>query len=43
MDYLACVTQSHPFILRNSLIFILRYLMAQKSGEVRKMVAQEAK
>ena len=33
---MACVTQSHPFILRNSLIFILRYLMAQKSDEVRK-------
>ena len=32
---MACVTQSHPFILRNSLIFILRYLMAQKSDEVR--------
>ena len=34
-DYLACVTQSHPFILRNSLIFILRHIMAQKSDEVR--------
>ena len=35
---MACVTQSHPFILRNSLIFILRYLMAQKSDEVRKLI-----
>ena len=33
---MACVTQSHPFILRNSLIFILRHIMAQKSDEVRK-------
>ena len=39
---MACVTQSHPFILRNSLIFILRYLMAQKSDEVRKYVEAAA-
>ena len=32
---MACVTQSHPTILCNSLIFILRYMMAHKSDEVR--------
>jgi len=32
---LVCVTQSHPIILRNSLIFIFRYVVAQKSDKVR--------
>ena len=36
---MACVTQSHPFILRNSLIFILRHIMAQKSDEVRRSLS----
>jgi hypothetical protein len=31
-----CVTQSHPFLYANSLILNLRYVMAQKSDEVRK-------
>jgi hypothetical protein len=30
-----CVTQSHPFLYANSLILNLRYVMAQKSDEVR--------
>ena len=32
----ACATQNHPIISRNSLIFNLRYMMANKSDEVRK-------
>ncbi len=34
-----CVTQSHPLLTHNSLIFILRYVVAQKSDEVRKYTA----
>ena len=34
--FLACATQRHPIILRNSLINIMRHLMANKSDEVRK-------
>ena len=30
---------NHPIILRNSLIIIVRYMMAQKSDEVRRMAA----
>ena len=33
---------NHPIILRNSLIIIVRYMMAQKSDEVRKRVYQAA-
>ena len=33
--FFACATQNHPMILRNSLIFNVRYMMAQKSDEVR--------
>ncbi len=40
---MACVTQSHPFILRNSLIFILRHIMAQKSDEVRRCSAVQGR
>ncbi|MDY5433832.1 hypothetical protein, partial [Bacteroides pyogenes] len=29
---------NHPIILRNSLIIIVRYMMAQKSDEVRKII-----
>ena len=36
--FFACATQNHPIISRNSLIFILRYMMANKSDEVRKTV-----
>ena len=36
--FFACATQNHPIILRNSLIFILRYIMAQKSDEVRSCI-----
>ena len=32
----ACATQNHTIIIRNSLIFILRYMMANKNDEVRK-------
>ncbi|MDY4786402.1 MAG: hypothetical protein SO158_03100, partial [Bacteroidaceae bacterium] len=31
----ACATQNHPIILRNSLIIIVRHLMANKSDEVK--------
>ncbi len=31
-----CITLHHPFLLRNSLIFNMRYIMEQKSDEVRK-------
>ncbi|CDA46073.1 unknown [Prevotella sp. CAG:5226] len=34
--FFACATLRHPFLLRNSLIFNMRYSMAQKSDEVRK-------
>jgi len=33
--FFACATQNHPIILCNSLIFTLRYVVAQKSDEVR--------
>ena len=38
IHFFACVTQNHPIILRNSLIIILRHLMANKSDEVRKRI-----
>ena len=31
----AYATPSHPFYLRNSLIFDMRYMMVQKSNEVK--------
>ena len=34
--FFACVTLHHPSLLHNSLIFNMRYSMAQKSDEVRK-------
>ena len=30
--------QNHPIILRNSMIIIVRYLMAHKSDEVRRSI-----
>ena len=38
IHFFACATQNHPIILRNSLIIILRHLMANKSDEVRKRI-----
>ena len=35
IHFFACATQSHPIILRNSLIIIVRHLMANKSDKVR--------
>ncbi|MCI7284469.1 MAG: hypothetical protein MR533_07715, partial [Prevotella sp.] len=34
---------NHPIILRNSLIIIVRYMMAQKSDEVRKKAGEYTK
>ena len=39
----ACATQKHPIILRNSLIIIVRHLMANKSDEVRSFAAMTLK
>ena len=36
IHFFVCATQHHPIILRNSLINIMRHLMANKSDEVRK-------
>ena len=33
--FFTCATQNHPIIWRNQLIFNMRYVMAQKSDEVR--------
>ena len=35
IHFFACATQNRPIILRNSLIIIIRHLMANKSDEVR--------
>ena len=36
IHFFACATQNYSIILRNSLIIIIRHLMANKSDEVRK-------
>ena len=41
MHYFACATQNRPIILRNSLIIIVRHLMANKSYKVRMISCHE--
>ena len=36
IHFFVCATQNHPIIPRNSLIIIIRHLMANKSNEVRR-------